>query len=406
MPNYESLSDTMVQRIRRDREHGTIPRMGADDSDVLRRRPVAKDQASIWRPAYVHDIDKIMHCPYYNRYSDKTQVFSLVRNDDITRRSLHVQLVSRIARTIGKTLNLNLDLIEAIALGHDIGHPPFAHTGEMYLDELFFRNCGRHFNHSIHSVRVLDRIFPMNISLQVLDGIACHNGEVELEQYSPAPMRSFEELEAMLESCYQDSDAVRKLMPCTLEGAVMRISDIIAYLGKDRQDAARIGIQEESGYQGTRIGSINAEIINNLVVNIIENSYGKPYIRLDEEHFKAMQTAKAENYTRIYTNAAKMSKLADTVKPMMAEIYGQMLDDLRNQRRSSPIFTGHIDYINHVHYKRDTVYEKDEPNQIVVDYIASMTDDYLIELHRYLFPNSPHAVRYTGYFDQRGDRNV
>ena len=99
----------------------------------------------------------------------------------------------------------------------------------------------------------------------------------------------------MLESCYRDQNAVRKLMPCTLEGAVVRISDIIAYLGKDRQDAARIGIQEESGYQGTRIGSINAEIINNLVVNIIENSYGKPYIRLDAEHFKAMQTAMTED---------------------------------------------------------------------------------------------------------------
>ena len=130
MPNYESLSDAMAQRIQQDRLNGTLPQMGADDSAVLRRRPVAKDQASLWRPAYVHDIDKILHCPYYNRYSDKTQVFSLVRNDDITRRSLHVQLVSRIARTIGKALNLNLDLIEAITLGHDIGHPPFAHTGE------------------------------------------------------------------------------------------------------------------------------------------------------------------------------------------------------------------------------------------------------------------------------------
>ena len=400
MPKYESLSTETEHRIAQDRKAGTLPNMGADDSGVLRRRPVAKDRASIWRPAYVHDIDKILHCPYYNRYSDKTQVFSLVRNDDITRRSLHVQLVSRIARTIGKVLNLNLDLIEAIALGHDIGHPPFAHTGETYLDELFYSHCGRHFNHSIHSVRVLDRIFPMNISLQVLDGIACHNGEVELEEYTPAPMRDFDQLDAMLESCYQDQAAVRKLMPCTLEGAVVRISDIIAYLGKDRQDAARIGIQEESSYQGTRIGSINAEIINNLVVNIIENSYGKPYIRLDAEHFNAMKTAKAENYARIYINAAKMSKLADTVKPMMADIYDQMLHDLQHDRRNSPIFTGHIDYVNHVYYKRDTVYEQAEPNQIVVDYIASMTDDYLIDLHRYLFPNSPHTVRYTGYFDQ------
>ena len=400
MPNYESLSQDLVHRIRQDRATGTLPTLGADDNNVLRRRPVAKDRASIWRPAYVHDIDKILHCPYYNRYSDKTQVFSLLRNDDITRRSLHVQLVSRIARTIGKTLNLNLDLIEAIALGHDIGHPPFAHTGETYLDQLFHNHCGRHFNHSIHSVRVLDRIFPMNISLQVLDGIACHNGEVELEEYAPAPMRSFAEFDTMLEGCYEDQNAVRKLMPCTLEGAVVRISDIIAYLGKDRQDAARIGRLQESSYHNTRIGSINAEIINNLVVNIIENSYGKPYIRLDAEHFKAMQEAKAENYARIYKEAAIQAKLAETVKPMMSEIYDQMLQDLHTGRRNSPIFTHHIDYVNHIYYQRDIPYEQGEPNQLVVDYIASMTDDYLIELHRYLFPNSPHTVRYTGYFDQ------
>lgn len=402
MPNYESLSTELSRRIELDRKEGTLPNLGADDTAVVRRRPVAKDRASLWRPAYVHDIDKIMHCPYYNRYSDKTQVFSLIRNDDITRRSLHVQLVSRIARTIGKALNLNLDLIEAIGLGHDIGHPPFAHTGETYLDELFYHHCGRHFNHSIHSVRVLDRIFPMNISLQVLDGIACHNGEIELEAYVPARMLSFEEFDAQMEQCYQDQNQVRRLMPCTLEGAVVRISDIIAYLGKDRQDAARIGRLDESSYHNTLIGSINAEIINNLVVNIIENSYGKPYIRLDEAHFKAMQTAKAENYARIYKNAAAMSKLADTVKPMMADIYDQMLQDFRQGRRNSPIFTHHIDYVNHTYYSRDTAYETEAPDQIVVDYIASMTDDYLIELHRYLFPNSPHTVTYTGYFDQRG----
>ena len=403
MPNYESLSADIARQIEQDRQNGTLPKVGADDAAVLRRRPVAKDRASLWRPAYVHDIDKILHCPYYNRYSDKTQVFSLIRNDDITRRSLHVQLVSRIARTLGRALNLNLDLIEAIALGHDIGHPPFAHNGEIYLDELYHHHCGRHFNHSIHSARVLDRIFPMNISLQVLDGIACHNGEIELEKYTPAPMRNFGELEAMLEECYRDPNAVRRLMPCTLEGAVVRISDIIAYLGKDRQDAARIGYLGESAYLNTRIGSINAEIINNLVVNIIENSYGKPYIRLDEEHFKAMQTAKAENYSRIYKNAATMSKLAETVKPMMSDIYDQMLQDLVQQRRSSPIFTHHIDYVNHTYYSRETAYEAEEPNQIVVDYIASMTDDYLIDLHRHLFPNSPHTVSYTGYFDQRGE---
>ncbi len=398
MPSYESISHDLTCRIEADKLSGTRPQVGTGDHQILRRRAVPGDRATIWRPAFVHDIDKILHCPYYNRYSDKTQVFSLVRNDDITRRSLHVQLVSRIARNIGSALNLNLDLIEAIALGHDLGHTPFAHSGEVYLDKLYYAHAGRHFNHSIHSVRVLDGVFPLNVSLQVLDGIACHNGEIELPRYVPAENRTFEEFDAMIESCYLDSAQVRKLMPATLEGAVMRISDIIAYLGKDRQDAARMNFVEEDAFTHTVIGSFNAEIINNLVVNIIENSYGKPYIALDDAHFEALKTAKAENYHRIYESEATRAKLDTTAKPMMAEIYDQMLSDLHQGNKKSPIFTHHIDYVNRIHYRRDTPYEKGEPNQIVVDYIASMTDDYFIDLHHYLFPDSSYRVEYTGYF--------
>ena len=405
MPNYESLSDSLSRRMEADRLSGRVPAVGVPSDAVLRRRPVPGDHATLWRPAFVHDIDKIIHCPYYNRYSDKTQVFSLTKNDDITRRSLHVQLVSRIARTIGAALNLNLDLIEAIALGHDMGHTPFAHSGEVYLDKLYFEHAGRHFNHSIHSVRVLDGIFPLNVSLQVLDGIACHNGEIELPQYIPAPGRSFEEFDNMIEACYLEKNQVRKLMPATLEGAVMRISDIIAYLGKDRQDAARMKLVDEDTYSHTVIGSINAEIINNLVVNIIENSYGKPYIMLDDAHFEALKTAKAENYHRIYESAATRAKLDTTAKPMMAEIYDQMLSDLLQGKKNSPIFRHHIDYVNRTHYRREVPYEASEPNQIVVDYIASMTDDYFIDLHHYLFPESPYKVEYTGYFASEEEKN-
>ena len=404
MPNYENLSPELTHRIEADRLHRTHPAVGFADRDVLRRRQVVSDQPSLWRPAFVHDIDKILHCPYYNRYADKTQVFSLTKNDDITRRSLHVQLVSRIARTIGAALNLNLDLIEAIALGHDLGHTPFAHSGEVYLDKLYFEHAGRHFNHSIHSVRVLDGIFPLNVSLQVLDGIACHNGEMELPVYEPAKGRDFAEFDAMIEGCYLEKNQVRKLMPATLEGAVMRISDIIAYLGKDRQDAARMKIVEEDTFTHTAIGSINAEIINNLVVNIIENSYGKPYIQLDQAHFDALKTAKKENYNLIYESAATRAKLDTTAKPMMGEIYDQMLHDLRTGNQNSPIFRHHINYVNRSRYRREVPYEKSEPNQIVVDYIASMTDDYFIDLHHYLFPNSHYKVEYTGYFDKKEEK--
>ena len=398
--NYESLSDELSCRMEQERRTGAYIHSGFDDRKALRRRAENNDRVTIWRPAFAHDIDRIIHCPYYNRYSDKTQVFSLIRNDDITRRSLHVQLVSRIARTIGGALNLNQDLIEAIALGHDMGHTPFAHSGEVYLDELYHKHGGRHFSHSIHSVRVLDGIFPINISLQVLDGIACHNGEIELEEYTPTSLTSFADFDAMVEGCYADKKQVKRLMPSTLEGAVVRISDIIAYLGRDRQDAVRINVVDQEDFDHTLIGSINSEIINNLVVNIIENSYGKPYIRLDQEHFEALKRAKKENYSRIYENAATRAKLDTTAKPMMGEIYEQMLSDLRLGKTYSPVFRHHIDYINNARYHRDTPYGKEDPNQIVVDYIASMTDDYFIDLHHHLFPDSGYKVEYTGYFEQ------
>ena len=399
MLRYETLSESLCNQIDQEKATGTFTKIGFDDRQVIRRKTIPTDRSTVWRPAFVHDIDKILHCPYYNRYSDKTQVFSLVRNDDITRRSLHVQLVSRIARTIGSALNLNLDLIEAIALGHDLGHPPFAHKGESYLDELYHRHAGRHFSHHVHSVRVLDRIFPLNVSLQTLDGILGHNGEIECEEIRPVPLTDFGVFDEIVEKCYEDKHYSNKLMPSTLEGAVVRISDIIAYTGKDRQDAARIQVVPEDAFDNTLIGSINAEIINNLVVNIIENSYGKPYIRLDASHFQALKTCKQENYRIIYRNEPERAKLDVTVRPMMGELYEQLLEDLIHDRKHSPIFTHHIDYVNKIHYQRSVPYESADPHQLVVDYIASMTDDYFIALHRHLFPNSHYEVNYKGYFD-------
>ncbi len=397
MAQYEALSPELTQQIAHDLKYNTYPIAAFDDRNVIRRHPTS--HATIWRPPFVQDVDKIMHCPYYNRYTDKTQVFSLLKNDDITRRSLHVQLVSRIARTIGRALHLNLDLIEAIALGHDLGHTPFAHAGERYLDELYYQHAGRHFNHGIHSVRVLDGIFQLNVSLQTLDGIACHNGEVELAEYVPVPLESFQQLDTMLEKCYQDKTYVNKLIPSTLEANVVRISDIIAYLGKDRQDAVRMKVVDEDAFVGGGIGSVNGEIMNNLVVNIIENSYGKPYIKMDAAHYEALRVAKRDNYAIIYNSEAGGNRLQGTIRPMMGEIYGQLLDDLRQGKQNSPIFTHHIRYVNTHARKRSTPYGKEEHNQIVVDYIASMTDDYLIDLHRYLFPDSDLKVAYTGYFD-------
>ncbi len=397
MLNYEKLSDEMNEKIKSDMEHNNMPKVAFSEENVI-RRDATHDKANIIRTAFIRDIDKIMHCPYYNRYADKTQVFSFYKNDDITRRGLHVQLVSRIARTIGKALNLNLDLIEAIALGHDIGHTPFGHAGEDFLDKLLFEHTGRHFSHNIHSVRVLDKIFPYNISLQTLNGIAAHDGEMELSEYHPCKVESFADFDRQIEECYVDKSNVKKLVPATLEGCVMRISDIIAYLGKDRQDAEKARIVLNDEFAGGAIGTYNAEIINNLIVNIVENSYNKPYIKMDDEHFAALKKAKEDNYAQIYKNEKVSEEIGSVIFPMMQDIYEQMLSDLLAGNKSSPIFTHHIDYINKAHYKRNAPYESGEPNQIVVDYIASMTDDYFVDLYNHIFPNSQYKIIYKGYF--------
>ena len=398
MSHYKTLSKDIENLIIKDRKENSLPKFYCEDEKAIRRRNNEHDYPSVWRSNFIRDVDKILNCPFYNRYADKTQVFSLYKNDDITRRALHVQLVSRTARTIGKTLNLNLDLIEAISIGHDIGHTPFGHTGERFLNQMFLNKAGRFFNHNIHSVRVLDKIFPLNLTLQTLDGIAAHNGELELEKYSPSSPCTFSEFDKKIESCYLDAKNSTSFISFTLEGAVMRIADIIAYLGKDRHDAEKGKLLFSLPFSDEGIGIINAEIVNNLIVNIIENSYNKPYIKMDKECFNALSKAKRDNYEHIYLDKSQTESDLTLLK-MMEEIYNKLLSDLENGNSSSTIFTHHINYVDKPYYKRTSPYQEEDKNQIVVDYIASMTDDYFIELYKHLFPKSSLKLKYRGYFD-------
>lgn len=403
MAQYLELSSDIKNRIMDDRENHRVNPYAFGDEDVVRRHQ-GHDRVLLWRPPFVSDTEKILHCPYYSRYSDKTQVFSFYKNDDISRRAYHVQLVSRIGRNIGSVLNLNTDLIEAISLGHDIGHTPFGHDGERLLDKLYQGRTGRRFNHNVHSVRVLDKLICRNISLQTLDGIICHNGEMELKEYRPHSLKDFKQFDARVEKCYTDEAENGKLVPSTLEGCVMRICDIIAYLGKDRQDAQRLQMITAKGepFSTGAIGSSNAEIINNLIVNIIENSYGKEYLSMDEEYYLALKKAKKENYQFIYGNT-EMKKVIDTqIAPMFFEVYEALLKQAVEGKEDSLLYRHHIDFLCEQNKYRDYFskeeYISQDPNQIVVDYMASMTDDYLIDLYHYLFPKGKYNVTYKGYF--------
>ena len=197
------------------------------------------------RGEFFRDIDRIIYSLSYTRYADKTQVFSLINNDNISRRFIHVQLVSKIARTIGRSLNLNEDLIEAIALGHDIGHVPFGHAGEKILNTLSQKCLNEYFMHNIQSVRTFMNLEKNgdgnNLTIQVLDGIMCHNGEKLLQKYEPQNKTVTTFLEEY-NACYHDITIANQLVSMTLEGCVVRISDVIGYIGKDIEDAVMLGL--------------------------------------------------------------------------------------------------------------------------------------------------------------------
>lgn len=365
---------------------------------------------SIIRPPYAYDVDCIIHNPLYNRYGDKTQVFSFYRNDDLSRRALHVQFVSKIARTIGRALRLNLDLIEAIALGHDMGHTPFGHKGETFLSESYQRGAlargtgARYFNHNVHSTRIFRYILDTNLTLQTLSGILCHNGEKLYQEYAPSELTDFAQFDDILERCYLTEDYHKHLRPNTLEGCVVRISDMIAYAGKDRQDLYKARLITREKFQEKRlIGVKNSDIISNVVVNLIKNSIDSPALNMDQAVFEDLKALIDENYKVIYGNDELNEPYYTIIKPLMALLYDRLVDDVVNKRYDSPVFRHYLnDRIQgKLYHDPEKWYICAPPDEIVVDFIASMTDDYFIDICRALHLDDAllDKLRYHEYFD-------
>lgn len=404
MNNFFTFTDDESNLIKDSitRKMSILSSYATPDSSAIRKYQ-SSQKRQMFRTEFGTDIDKILHNALYNRYTDKTQVFSFFRNDDITRRGLHVQLVSRIARIIGNALSLNLELIEAISLGHDIGHTPFGHKGEFFLDELYYKNTGYHFNHNVHSVRVFKSITRSNLTLQTLDGILCHCGEKAFDEYRPVKKyKNFKDFDDLFSECYISNDVIRKLRPSTLEGCVVRISDMIAYVGKDRQDAVKAGLKTKE-YENNPLGKNNSEIISNLITNIIKNSIGRDYIKMDKEVFTELEKIKNENQKLIYDNPDINKPYYEIVKPMMENMYYQLLSDIINKNYNSPIFKHHLNHniLGNCYREERSRAITADANEIVVDYIASMTDDYFIDLYKYLFPDDDlyKKVHYISYFD-------
>lgn len=344
--------------------------------DAIRINPIS-DTNDI-RPSFYHDIDKIIHSLSYTRYLDKTQVFSYSNNDHISKRIVHVQLVSKIARTIGRALNLNEDLIEAIALGHDIGHTPIGHVGEKILDSISRRELGMMFNHNIQSVRTFMTLENnqkgLNLAIQTLDGIMCHNGEMVSNIYEPKPKTKSEFLEEYNAS-YTDKEVLKQLRPMTLEGCVVRISDIIGYIGRDIEDAINIGVfdrKEIPDIIKDTLGITNSEIVNTIIMDIIENSLDKPYIKMSDKVYKAIFELKKFNYEYIYSKANTKERIAYYDKGMNL-LFDKYLNDIMTNNTDSEIYTTYLNYSN-------SEYLKENPKRIVIDFIAGMTDAFFINL--------------------------
>ncbi len=339
------------------------------------------------RSCFAIDRDRILYSGAYRRYHGKTQVFSFTNlfDEEMTNRNLHIAYVSQISRTIGKYLGLNLELIEAIALGHDLGHCPFGHDGEMALSKCCTQHGIGHFHHNIESLHIVDYISNkgkgLNLTFQVRDGIISHDGEVHNTQLRPNLSKNEQEI---LEYTIGKKAGEHVLwMPATLEGCVVRITDTIAYIGQDIEDAIRYNIlkREELPQECTDyLGNKNSQIIDTLVKSVIINSFEKDFIAFDEETSEYLLKLKKFNYARIYTdeNVKQSNQLIYRTMGIMFEKY---MEDLEKENMESKIF------IHFLNYKQSDYRERFSKAEQVRDFIATMTDRYYNEeIKDYLLP--------------------
>ena len=325
-----------------------------------------KEKKEDIRSNYFHDCDKILYALSFIRYMDKTQVFSFNESDHITKRMLHVQYVSKIARTIGRALALNEDLIEAIALGHDLGHTPFGHVGEKILSDLSLKYGEGYFNHNIQSVRMLMNVENygngLNVSMQVLDGILCHNGEFAIDEIKPDYDKTKEKFISEYEASYQSNDT-KDLKAMSLEGCVVRISDMIAYLGRDLEDAYRMKLIKKEDIPANIVnvlGDNNSAIVNTIILD------------KNKDVYEAIVSLKNFNYKNIYLKANSEEQI-EKYKEMFEKLFNKYLNDIKDNNQESLIFKSFLNNMSSEYFTSNT------PERIVIDYIGGMTDDYFIK---------------------------
>ncbi len=291
------------------------------------------------RTVYQRDRDRILHCKAFRRLKDKTQVFLAPHGDHYRNRLTHTLEVSQTARTVAKALRLNEDLVEAIALGHDLGHTPFGHAGERALDEVHEDGFG-HYRQSIRVVEVLEkRGRGLNLTWEVRDGILNHRTSGT---------------------------------PHTLEGQVVRLCDKIAYIHHDMDDAMRAGLITEDDIPITlrmQLGFTIRERLNTLIHDIVANSQGKDSIQMSPDIHEAMMDLRRMMFQNVYFNP-RAKKEEDKAVYMLKELYRYYSEHPETMSRE------YIDLIQ----KRG-----EKPQTVVCDYLSGMTDQYSMKKFQELF---------------------
>ncbi len=347
-------------------------------------RLVPEEPCSI-RSCYERDYGRIIFSQSFRRLRHKTQVFFNPLNDHICSRIEHVIYVNYISTIIARALNLNVDLVQAIAMGHDVGHAPFGHSGERILDKCLSQiDPSLYFEHEQQSLRVFDVLEErgehngLNLTFEVRDGIVSHCGET-YDEFCLTP-KTDKKVEDIVNKGKKNRTA-----PATLEGCVVRFADKIAYVGRDMEDALRAGfINSEylSPKVKRQLGNTNAQVINTLVGDIIHNSLDKNEIRMSEATFEAMNEFLNKNVEQIYLSKKIMTyekTVKITVEALFDAFMEAAIDIEKSQHSSSAVIREFASYVANHPDKNCHVAVK------VADYISGMTDSFCTSCFESLF---------------------
>lgn len=351
-------------------------------------RPEGEISSDPTRTPYERDYHRILFSNSFKRLRHKTQVFFRPENDHICTRLDHALQVASISETICRNLRLNSDLAQAIALGHDIGHAPFGHAGEEALNKICTERGIGSFKHEAQSLRVVTTMKELHgttlqLTYQVSDGILCHCGEKTERLLQPDKSIDLDKV---------NTSHARKKMPFTLEGCVVRYADRIAYLPADLQDAIELGVVKyrEVPNKVRKLGSDSGEMIGVLTEDIISISKGNNFIGVSNVMYERLQEFHEFSQERIY-DCEMLVVQRDKIRKMLRDLFDFILEVLvntssgRDTKARSKYKKYEICEVLFRHIKDTNYTWDDKPEQIAIDFIAGMTDQYAYNSYTSVF---------------------